>query len=89
VLNINRRLEQQQNSVDAIQGNISKLTEMVAQLGINLHRAPHENLLGSTVPDTSNNRFHTPPPPPPNLSPITENTTEQQSPIPQSRPQQQ
>jgi hypothetical protein len=61
---------------------------MVAQLGIDLHRAPHENQPGSIVPDASTNRFHTPPPPPPNLSPIAEKTTEQQETTPQNRPQQ-
>jgi peptidoglycan hydrolase CwlO-like protein len=33
VLNINKRLDHQQQSVDELQGNISKLTDMVSQLG--------------------------------------------------------
>jgi hypothetical protein len=88
VLNINRRLEQQQTLVDSIQGNIAKLTEMVTQLGVNLQRAHEQSPSESTVTESGNHHFHTPPPPPPHLSPITKKPTPPPSHNPPNRPQQ-
>jgi hypothetical protein len=70
VININRHLDHQQHTMDAIQGNLSKLTEMVAQLARPTTGSPE-----LAQPTAEQNPFSTPPPPPPNLSPIQEQPT--------------
>jgi peptidoglycan hydrolase CwlO-like protein len=57
VLNINKRLDRQQQSVDEIQGNISKLTDMVSQLSKSWNstessRSGHGTVLIPTVSDS-------------------------------------
>jgi hypothetical protein len=72
VLNIQHRLETQQSSVNAIQGDISKLTEMVAQIGLSINTSHTSTPTNSTITDTSSPPFVTPPPPTHHLSPIPE-----------------
>jgi hypothetical protein len=83
VLNIHRRLATQQSSVDAIQGDISKLTDMVAQIGLVVNRSQVGTPNNPTASDTGAPPFTTPPPPPQHLSPIPEANS--YNPTPQSR----
>jgi hypothetical protein len=68
VLNITKRLDRQQQSVDDLHGNISKLTDMVAQLGLSMRSSGSE-------PQQVRSEFHTPPHLPTHLSPIIEGGT--------------
>lgn len=73
VLNLGRRLELQQQSVESLQGDISKLTTMVAQIGLSLNRSA-----GAADPSGSNQSglsFNTPPHHHAQLSPIMEGAT--------------
>jgi hypothetical protein len=84
VLNIQRRLENQQSSIEAIHGDLSKFTEMVAQIGLSINRSHTGTPTNSTIPDNSGPPFVTPPPPPHHLSPIPEanSSTPQSWPLP-------
>jgi hypothetical protein len=63
VLNLSRRLEHHQHTVDEIQGNLAHRTEMVAQIVVAVAKPLPETPVASQTPS-----FSTPPPPPPNLS---------------------
>jgi hypothetical protein len=60
VLNINKRIDCQQQSVDELQGNISKLTDMVSQLGKSWNSTESSRSGHGTVPDTHSVGFSTP-----------------------------
>jgi hypothetical protein len=74
VLNINKHLDRQQKSVDELQGNISKLTDMVSQLGKSWNSTESSRSGHGTVPDTHSVGFSTPPHNT-HLSPILEGDT--------------
>jgi hypothetical protein len=75
VININKKLERQQQSVDLLQGNISTLTDMVAQLGLSLNSLGSARSRGTMVHEPGGVEFSTPPHHHTVLSPILEGQT--------------
>jgi hypothetical protein len=75
VFNINEKLERQQQSVDSLQGNISKLTDMVAQLGLSLNSIGYARSRGNMVHEPGGAEFTTPPHHHIVLNPILEGQT--------------
>ena len=75
VLHISRRPDLQQATIDTINGNISKLTEMVQRLSLSMNRPPTPNPNGSTLSEENTTAFQTPPQPHHTLSPIVEGNT--------------
>jgi hypothetical protein len=70
VLNLTRLMEHHQHTVDEIQGNLAKLTEMVVQIAVAVAKPPPTTPVESQTPT-----FSMPPPPPLGLSPIPKGTT--------------
>jgi hypothetical protein len=70
VLNLTCLMEHHQHTVDEIQGNLAKLTEMVAQIIVAVAKPPPMTPVESQTPT-----FSMPPLPPSDLSPIREGTT--------------
>ena len=61
VMSLCKRFDRQQQSVDELQGTISKLSEMVARLGQNLQAPVHARPPDPRVVDRSAREFLTPP----------------------------
>jgi hypothetical protein len=80
VVNLAKRLDLQQLSMDNLQGNISTLTEMVAQIGMSLHVPSHNQRHIDPTPESSGVNFTTLPHQPKHLSPIYEGETPESTP---------
>ena len=80
-LNISRRLEQQQQSVDDLNGTISNLTDMVTQLGLTIQRSGTAQSSTAQVQENQRYEFATPASSHHQLSPIVEGATPNSTPI--------